>query len=311
MPLWALKIHRWVALIFALPLVFVLGTGLLLSFEPWLVTASVEPGSLTVTKVEALLARYDQGGRARGLVYSSYDKTLTLSAGRGGGTVIDVATEQALAGPSMLAKTLVTVRRIHETLLIDAGWLVTGSSIAMLVLAALGVLMGLPRFSHTLSGWHVAMAWSLLPLIVLSPLTGLFMSANITFTGPPVASAAPPLGLAEAVRIVAETRDLSTLVWLRPQGGRVLARLVEDGEYRVYAVSRDGIAAVPRNWPRLWHEGDFAGAWSSLMNAITSLAMIGLLITGPWMWARRQLRTRARRRQRSAAAAVRPADGRA
>jgi uncharacterized iron-regulated membrane protein len=296
-----LKLHRWVALVFALPLVFVLGTGLVLSIEPWLVVNAVEPGSLTPAKVEALLKQHDPNGQGRSLAYSSYDKTLTISAGRGGGTVVNVATGQAQPGPSALTSFLVTARRMHETLLIDARWLVTGSTLAMLTLAALGVLMGWPRFESTLSGWHKAMAWGLLPLIVLSPLTGLFMTWGITFAGPPPASATPqgaPLRLAEAVRIVGERHDLSTLVSMRTLGGRLVARLVEDGEYRGYAVTRDGTTATPRNWPRLWHEGNFAGAWSSLMNLVISIAMVGLLLTGPWIWLRRRLRLRVRRLQK-------------
>ena len=310
MKAWLLKFHRWVALLFALPLFFVLGTGLILSFEPWLVVCAIEPGALTPATIQALLSRHDPGGQARALVHRSYDKTLTISAGRGGGTVVDVATGQALPGPSALANSLLTMRRMHETLLIDAGWLVVASTMAMLVLALLGVLMGLPRIANTLSGWHKTMAWGLLPLIVLSPLTGLFLAWGVTFASPPPAAASAqgaPLRLAEAVRIVGESRDLSTLVWMRPQGGRLLARLVEGGEYRVYAVTREGITAMPRNWPRLWHEGNFAGAWSALMNVIISLAMIGLLVTGLWIWSSRQLRRRARLQM--AAAAGRPAPG--
>ena len=96
--------------------------------------------------------------------------------------------------------------------------------------------------------------------------------------------------------------DLSTLVWIRPQGSRLLARLAEGGEHAVYAVTREGAAALPRNWPRLWHEGNFAGPWSALLNVVASLAMIGLLVTGPWIWLRRQLRLRARRTPKSAPA---------
>jgi len=33
------------------------------------------------------------------------------------------------------------------------------------------------------------------------------------------------------VRKVGATHDLSALIWLRPAGGRMLARLVENGEY--------------------------------------------------------------------------------
>ena len=103
------------------------------------------------------------------------------------------------------------------------------------------------------------------------------------------------MALTEAVRIVGKDHDLSSLVWLRPLGGRLAVRLVKDGEFRVYSVTRDGVVATQRNWPRLWHEGNFAGVWSALMNVVISLAMIGLLVTGVWIWLRRQFGRRAAR----------------
>jgi uncharacterized iron-regulated membrane protein len=295
MKAWILKFHRWVALVFAGPLIVVIVTGLILSFEPWLVTGTIDPGSLSAERIQALLGQHDPRGQARALTYRAYDDTLTLGAGRGGGVLVDVVTGQRQPAPSALATLMGTTRRMHETLLLDAGWLVVVSTAAMLVLAVLGVLMGLPRIKNTVPGWHKGMAWGLLPLIVLSPLTGLLIAAGITFTAsPPVAAskAGPPLTLAEAVGVVGGNHDLSSLVWLRPQGGRLLVRLIEDGEYAVYAVTREGTIRMPRNWPRLWHEGNFAGAWSAAMNVIISIAMLGLLATGVWIWARRRLRRR-------------------
>ena len=309
MKAWLFRLHRWVALAFALPLAFVLVTGLILSFEPWLVERAIQPGALTPAKIEALLRRHDPAGQARAITYRAYDNTLTIGARGRGGTVVDVATEQALPGPSGLAGFLVGTRRMHESLLIDAGWLVIASTVAMLVLVLLGVLMGWPRLRNNLAGWHKAMGWGLLPLIVLSPLTGIFIASGITFAGPPPAAAAPAPGLRlpEAVRILGERRDLSALVWLRPMGGRLMARVVEQGEYRLYAVTKDGAVAMPRNWPRLWHEGNFAGPWSAWMNVAVSAATIGLLVTGPWLWLRRKLRRRrsdrASRPRRAAVAA--------
>jgi uncharacterized iron-regulated membrane protein len=297
-----LKLHRWVAVVFALPLFVVIGTGLILSFEPWLVVRSIEPNTLTPTVIEKLLSQHDPAGQARALSFRSYDKTLTIG-GRGSGKIIDVATGEVQPGPSALANTLVTMRRTHETLLFDLGWLVIASTVVMLILAALGVLMGWPRISNSLAGWHKAMAWGLLPLIVLSPLTGLFLAYGISFTTPSSGSQAraAPIPLLEAVRTIGKDHDLSTLVWMRPLGGRLAARLVKDGEYRVYAVSRDGLTPMQRNWPRLWHEGNFAGVWSSLMNVIVSFAMMGLLVTGMWIWLRRQSRRRVRRRMPASA----------
>ncbi|HEY8333637.1 MAG TPA: PepSY-associated TM helix domain-containing protein [Tardiphaga sp.] len=309
MKVWLLRCHRWLALAFSLPLIVVIGTGLILSFEPWLVTRAIEPGSLNAQKVQALLDQHDPSGQARAIVYRNYDHALTLGAGRGGGTMVDTVTGQALAGPSTLASVLGTTRGLHEKLLVDAGWLVVASTAAMLVIVVLGVLMGWPRFSNTLGGWHKAMAWGLLPLIVLSPLTALLMAAGISFTTPPAAAAVQgkPLTLSEAVKIVGQQHDLSALIWLRPQGGRLLARLVEDGEYRLYAVTREGAMPMQRNWPRLWHEGNFAGAWSAAMNLIISIAMSGLLVTGLWIWLRRRMKRRSRSRLPMAAGLTTPA----
>lgn len=298
-----LKLHRWIALLFALPLLLVVASGLVLSFEPWLVAGSIEPKSLTADRVAALLDRHDPDGRARLLAYRSYDRTLTIGVARNAGKIVDVATGDVLPAPSSLATALGLTRRLHETLLIDASWLVVSSTVAMLAVVLLGLLLGVPRLSNTLSGWHKGMAWSLLPFILLSPLTGLCLAFGITFATPAgnaPSARGPAMTLAEAVRVVGEHHDLSTLVWLRPLGGRMVARLAEGGEYRLHAVTSEGTVALPRNWPRLWHEGNFAGPWSALMNVVLSVALIGLLATGTWMWARRQLRRRMMR-QRAAA----------
>ncbi|MGE5145828.1 MAG: PepSY domain-containing protein [Candidatus Eiseniibacteriota bacterium] len=298
MKAWFFKFHRWIALAFGLPLAVVILTGLILSVEPWLVGRAIEPGSLSAAKIQALLSRHDPQGRARSLSYRSYDRSLTLSAGRGAGRgiVVDTLTGEAQAGPSTHASILGTARGLHEALLLDAEWLVIASTVAMLAIVALGVLMGLPRIANTLAGWHKAMAWGLLPLIVLSPLSGLLMALGVTFTTPAAPARGPSAlpSLRQAVDIVGRDHDLSSLVWLRPQGNRLLVRLVENGEYTVHAVTPAGTTPLPRNWPRLWHEGNFAGGWSAALNLVVSLAMAGLLGTGVWMWLRRRLRKRAR-----------------
>jgi uncharacterized iron-regulated membrane protein len=155
---------------------------------------------------------------------------------------------------------------------------------------------------NNLSGWHKGTAWILLPLVVLSPLTGLFMALGISFTNAPAtpAAKAPALPMAEAVRVIAAEHDLSTVGWIRPRGNALLARLDDDGEMRVFAVTRDGLVATPRNWPRLIHEGNWGGALSVLINVVTSLALIVLMGSGLWLWARRRMRPRTGRTLRTA-----------
>lgn len=292
---WLLMFHRWIALLFALPLLVVIGTGLVLSFEPWIVGRAITPGALTAERIQTLVSLHDPSGEARAIAYRSYDRTLTI--GGRSGKIVDVATGDVKRAPSNLSNALVTARRMHETLLFDLGWLVIASSTAMLVLALLGILMGWPRLSNTLGGWHKAMAWGLLPLIVLSPLTGILLAAGVTLSSgsAPGQVQGPPLTLAEAVSVAGARHDLSGLIWLRPARGRLLMRIVEDGAYKVYGVTRDGTVATSSNWPRLWHEGNFAGVWSALMNIVTSIAMLGLLVTGVTIWVRRKLRLRRRR----------------
>jgi hypothetical protein len=305
MTYWLLKLHRWLALLFALPLAAVIVTGLILSFEPSATVGSITPGSLTAAKIGSLLATHDPAGKARGLSYRPYDGTLTIGGGRGNpGTTVSVATGERVPGPGALSGIFGTSRFVHEHLIVG-DWLVTASTIAMLVLIALGLFMGWPRFANSLSGWHKGTAWIGLPLLILSPLTGLALAFGITFTEPmPRGGTAAPASLAEAVRSLGQTHDLSGLLWLRERRGQLLARIAEDGEYRIYAVTAAGVQAMPRQWPRLLHEGNWKGHVSAAINVVTSLAFMILFVTGLWIWARRQLRRRRNLAARAAPAAA-------
>jgi hypothetical protein len=158
----------------------------------------------------------------------------------------------------------------------------------MLVGSSLGVLMGIPRVRNTIAGWHKATAWFLLPLLALSPLTGVFMAYRITFSEPPQRT--QPAPIRDAVRMIAEKHDLSGLQWVRSRGGRQMA-LVSEGRSRfTYIVTKDGLKPAPSNWPRTFHQGDFLGIWGGVMNVVLSLAFILLLATGVWIWSRHTFR---------------------
>ncbi|KAA5602143.1 PepSY-associated TM helix domain-containing protein [Blastochloris sulfoviridis] len=292
------RLHRWTTLVFALPLLVILTTGLILSFEPAASRSAIQPGSLAIADVEQIIAKHDPQGQARGLMISPLDGTLTLMSGApgghgapGAGVVVDLATGERLdpASPGW-SSLFMTARRLHEHFVFDLDWVVTASTIAMLALIAIGVLMGLPRLRNSLSGWHKGIAWFLLPLVILSPLTGLLMAFGLTFSGPSPAKSAGTPTLVEAVRMIADDHDLAGVTWIRARGGQLMARINEGGGPVVYTLTRETVTPLPENWPRLIHEGTFGGPTGSILNAITSFALIGLLCTGLLIWAKRKLR---------------------
>src|SRR5262249_709295 len=154
---------------------------------------------------------------------------------------------------------------------------VSTSTIAMLVIMILGIAMGWPRLRNTLPGWHKGAAWLTLPLILLSPVTGLCLAFGLTLQGgPPPAPTGRPLPLADAVGIVAQSHDLAQLVSIGARGGRMMVRLYDGGELRAYAITGDCLVALPRNWPRLIHEGNWSAMISAPLNLVTSIVLFGL-----------------------------------
>lgn len=298
-----IRFHRWLTLLFAIPWIVILVTGLILSFEPIAMDRAFTGRSISQATVEQALATHDAGRKANTLNIRAYDHAIILSQGRTPLARVDAATGQKIE-PSrgLWADTFTLSRRLHETLLLDLKWLVDASTTAMLVSMALGLLMGWPFFRNTLGGWHRMVAWATLPLLILSPLTGLAIAYGINFTGPMPRPEGPAPTLAEAVQIVGAKHDLASVYWIRPMGGALRARIYDGREAKVFTVTKSGLVAGAQSWPRAIHEGNWAGIWSGLVNVITSFALIGLMITGLWIWARRTLRMRANRKAREAAA---------
>jgi uncharacterized iron-regulated membrane protein len=298
---WILKLHRWVALAFALPLAAVILSGLVLSFEPAL-KAAAPAGSVTEAR---LLAVLDAAGpqAARGALFvRAYEGTATVG-GRGGAATFDLATAQP-AQPGALPGIFRTARQLHETLLLDLGWLVTASTVALILLLPLGLLLGWERPSNTLRGWHRMGGWLALPLLVASPVTGLMLALGLGFSpGAPPPSQGPAPATREVVRMVAERHDLSGLDWIRPIGGRPLVRLLDEtGTTVMYRATAQGLVPQARPWARILHEGTWLGLAGSVVNLLVSVVLAGLLATGVVIWGRRTLRRALRQKRRPAAA---------
>lgn len=288
-----LKLHRWTSLAFALPLAAIVLTGLILSVEPIIQSRGLPAGMVDAERIAGLIERYDPAGKARGVAINAAGRQMRLL---GVNTpAIDLATGEAAAASHPIGDLLLWARRNHEHLL-GSHWLVIGSTIALTVIMTIGVVMGLPRLRNSLAGWHKGAAWFMLPLLLLSPLTALCMAFGLTFAGgsPPAKAA---VKLPEAVRLVAQGHDVSHVSMIANRGGRMIARIYEDGELRAYAFTAAGVTPLPRNWPRLLHEGNWSALLAGSLNVLTSVVFAGLLGTGVWLWMRRKLRRPAAFRQ--------------
>jgi len=296
-----LKLHRWISLVFAIPLIAIIFTGLILSVEPIIQSRGLPAGMADADRLTGLLQRYDPAAKARGLAINANGQQMRLLGVNA--PVIDLATGEAATASDPVGDVLLWARRTHEHLL-GHDWLVITSTIAMVVIMGLGVLMGWPRLRNSLSGWHKGAAWFTLPLLLLSPITGLFMVLGLTLQGnPPPAAATLPL--ADAVRAIAQSHDVAHVAMIANRGGRMMARIYEGGELRAYTFTAQGVTPLPRNWPRLLHEGNWSALIAGPLNVVVSVVLFGLLATGVMLWSRRKLRRRpqsaAKARDRTAA----------
>jgi uncharacterized iron-regulated membrane protein len=304
---YALRFHRWIALIVALPLLVVILTGLVLSFEPLAQRMSLD-SPLTKEVMLGYLEKYDPEGKATGISIRAYEQTLTIAgAGPEGEVEIDLSSGAAVEddGAWSMSEVFRVSRRLHEHLMLNMEWLVTASTIGMLVITALGLAMGWPRLRNSLGGWHTVSAWSILPLALLVPLTGLAIAFGISFTTPPAGPRAERVAIKDAVSIVAEKHDLAAMTALRTRGGRLVARVYVGNVLTGFAVTKAGLQDTQINWPRALHEGNWHAIWGSALNSVASIVFVGLWFTGLIIWARRKLR---RRQPRERAAVVQPAE---
>ena len=287
-----LKAHRWTSLLFALPLFVIIVTGLILSFQPALQHAAIKPGSLSAERLMALIERHDPERNARALNIDPMDNRLILS-GPAGNVAVDLSSGEKAGEASGLSTLFWQSRRIHERLVYGLDPLVPIATGALLGLIAIGLMMGWGKWRNNVPGWHRGIAWTLLPLLIISPLTGLALTFNISFTSP--APRAPAMPLREALSFVLANKDPATLLYIAQRGGRQMVRVMENGATRHFLATPEGLKPLENNWPRLIHEGTWRGMWSGAVNIVTSLALLALLFTGAWIWIGRRLRPRRKR----------------
>lgn len=289
-----LRLHRWITVILAIPLATLIVTGLILSFNPIVQTSAITSRSVTLADLERNLAKHDPQGKARAIILDHSVGTMAITgSSRRDRTVVDIKSGETSDKRHWFSSWTRFARPLHEHFVYDLDWVVPLSTAAMIVSMVLGVFMGWPRISNTLSGWHKLTSWVLLPLLILSPLTGLLITYRISLSAD--APRAKPMPVLEALRVTARAHDPSHIIYIRQRGPRQMVLINTGSTQTQYMPTPEGLKPLPPNLPRIFHQGDFFGIWGGVMNVILSLAFCLLLGSGLWIWVRRTFLRKRRR----------------
>ncbi len=281
-----LVVHRWLALALAPVFLLVLVSAAVLAFRP--ISEDLRPDvRLDPHALVQLLDRVDPGGAAQSITLSGDRKVVTLAPA---GTAYDIATGTQVEPPLDLFG---FAQRMHTGLLVGATFLAVIAAIAMSLVVLGGLLLRRPRFGETLIGWHAAIGWILIPLVLLTPLTGALVGLKIG--GPQLPQFRPPdqpIPIARGIERAAEQGiDLSRLAQARSFRHGSVRLTTRGGPDHVayYVAGPDGVLPAPGapGFVRRIHEGIWAGGASGVINLVSVLALLGLLGTGVVAWARR------------------------
>lgn len=295
-----IKGHRWIGLTLAPLFLLIALSGAVLAIKPIIqqtpssaVTASAPP--VETTQLISLLERIDPMGTGiegfsvdpalDRLTVRSRDSVLQGSYALGTGQRIDTGQEDA---PFDL---FAMVEHLHKELLIGFDFPVELASYLMLAIVAVAPFLAWPRVRNNLMGWHRAVGWCLLPLLLLLPLTGVLMSLHVGMPElPRMSQPGASLPLSQALRNAAVDYDLKQLTTARRfRGGTVLLSIKAATGERMLAVTDRKVSPLDPadNLVKQLHEGTWAGALSGSLNLLGATAISLLILTGVISWARR------------------------
>lgn len=286
------RLHRWLGLALAPLFLLILVSGAVLAVKP--MVQSPQTG-IAPAVAAAILERVDPTGEAA--MVAADGATLRLdSRGTGPkGTVTVPAGDWITTQSSFDLFGL--AQRLHKDLLVGAGIVVELAAYAMVVIIVTGPFLAPLRLRNTLMGWHRAIGWLLLPVVILTPLTGVLMALHVGAPAMPVvATANKPIGLAPAIIAAAQQQDISAVISARKfRGGTVLVSGHDADGAKTVLVDGNGLATrlEGNNVIKQLHEGTWAGSWSGALNFLAAVLLTGLMVSGVVAWGRRHRRQKA------------------
>jgi sulfite reductase (NADPH) flavoprotein alpha-component len=284
------KLHRWMAIVLTPVLLALMLSGAVLAFKP-----VADDAHRVVVDIPALVSALEQAdpqGKAGTLSIAPDGKRFTLSSRGGGPAGVFNAVSGEKIGQSGF-DLFETMRQLHVNLMLGAGWLVTVGTVVMVLLIVSGLLFNWRTLRNTLSGWHTGVGWLTLPLMAITPVTGLLMAFHLGMSPLPRYPASEhPLPLAQVVRIASEQTDIGKLMLVRHfrRGGVMLSVQQPGSAPKQYIVAGTGqfVRMQGTGWVRMLHIGNWAGVYSGLLTFLSTLPMFGLLLTGLLAWWRRR-----------------------
>ena len=346
-------LHRWLGLTVGLVLAVQGTTGALLAFRPELQVAMApayvlaDAARLPLADVVAHAERDAAPGQAlRFIAWESSDGAYEVRYGGEGGDatwLVDPATGERVARPWGDAA-FWTIERVHRTFALgDAGhWITFAAAIALLALVALGIVLRLPM-RESLGRWlsprspaaglprwrklHAVAGTWLLPLFLLTALTGLFWASDayrnllLKLAGQPPRPPRPAVMEPPVRPLPALERALTTFAATAPDASRVVFQVPRDAqagiELRYLApdaphdrafgtvrlttegalVAHEPFAAQPAGKRALayvypLHSGSWLGVPGRMLMMVSAATMPALFAIGLYLWlgARRRRR---------------------
>ncbi|ABI57236.1 flavodoxin/nitric oxide synthase [Alkalilimnicola ehrlichii MLHE-1] len=299
-----LWLHRWLSIGLAPLLLVLIVSGGLLAVQPVVEDWVAGPDAdvpVAVPETLTWLDRLDQRQRARALRFEA-DRVLVLTfSQRGERRVVpfDLTTGEAGVERATGESFFRTVRHLHKDLLLGLDGLVEWVTYALLIIVVTGPWLAWPRLRNTLSDWHTGLGWLTLPLIFLVTATGALLALQWgTPALPEFDRDQPQVTLPAAIARAAQQGDL-VAVYEAERFAQVSVALQgadATGNRVTYVVTPGEVARVTA-YPGLvqsLHQGTWAGAISGALNGIAALALGFLLLSGTWVWLRRQWQARRR-----------------
>ena len=300
-----LTFHRYAGLVLTPFFLILLITGMILSFKP-ILSPSTSSEAIGSQQAQALSAVVQQAEAVSGQI-----QTIALDA-NGQDVWIktkDNALEQRyniaegrfIEEAGMSSTVYNTAKSLHKNLLLDAGDFVEFVTYIFIAILLVAPFLMKPRWQKRLMSIHNALGFWAIPLWLLVPITGLLMSMKIgapEFGKLNLNNQATPA--VHVMQVLERENQLQNFVSLETVRGRsVLINLATDTGVKPFQVSNKSQALeqldVSTYWPKLLHEGTWAGALSGWLNFMIGAGLSFFTISGAYSWIRRWKNERAAR----------------